>query len=259
MGLSWWDWWQTSRFKKWIGRILGIILGGAILYLICLVYKGGPTPFSLLILIVIVVFLLLFPEIQYFKVGPFELAKELRYFSPQPKSFYVSMIANAEETRKVYPIEEVIAYMQEGWDASVHVVCFNDTLWLKLQSEGTAVGEPLLFDGYAEVYLEKDNRTLSGYISKYPFWVWLYKYGTDVELRGSITDDTGKFTSLFFIPREPGYYKFVIKSGYDWFPCDNEIPLYFYVSEKDSDDDGVAIAGLLAVADLLRRKTWKKR
>jgi tetratricopeptide (TPR) repeat protein len=90
VGLSWWDWWQTSRFKKWIGEILGIILGGAILYLICLVYKGGPTPFSLLILIVIVVFLLLFPEIQYFKVGPFELAKELRYFSPQPKSFYVS-------------------------------------------------------------------------------------------------------------------------------------------------------------------------
>jgi hypothetical protein len=72
--------WRNSR----------IILGGAILYLICLVYKGGPTPFSLLILIVIVVFLLLFPEIQYFKVGPFELAKELRYFSPQPKSFYVS-------------------------------------------------------------------------------------------------------------------------------------------------------------------------
>ena len=91
VGLSWWDWWQTSRFKKWIGRILGIILGGAILYLICLVYKGGPTPFSLLILIVIVVFLLLFPEIQYFKVGPFELAKELRYFSPQPASSQKSM------------------------------------------------------------------------------------------------------------------------------------------------------------------------
>lgn len=29
VGLSWWDWWQTSRSKKWVGRILGIILGGA--------------------------------------------------------------------------------------------------------------------------------------------------------------------------------------------------------------------------------------
>ena len=88
VGLSWWDWWQTSRSKKWIGRILGIILVGAILYLICLVYKGGPTPFSLLILIAIILFLLLFPEIQYFKAGPFEFSKEPGYFSPQPKSFY---------------------------------------------------------------------------------------------------------------------------------------------------------------------------
>ena len=83
VGLSWWDWWQTSRFKKWIGEILEIILGGAILYLICLVYKGGPTPFSLLILIAIAVFLLLFSEIQYFKAGPFEFSKEPEYFSSQ--------------------------------------------------------------------------------------------------------------------------------------------------------------------------------
>jgi hypothetical protein len=54
-----------------------------------LVYKGGPTPFSLLILIAIAVFLLLFSEIQYFKAGPFEFSKEPGYFSPQPKSFYV--------------------------------------------------------------------------------------------------------------------------------------------------------------------------
>ncbi|MCK4735560.1 MAG: tetratricopeptide repeat protein, partial [Methanophagales archaeon] len=91
VGLSWWDWWQTCRSKKWIGRILGLILGGAILYLGYLVYLDyqGIQP-NLLILIVIIVFLLLFPEIQYFKAGPFELAKEPRYFSLQPKSFYVS-------------------------------------------------------------------------------------------------------------------------------------------------------------------------
>ena len=85
VGLSWWDWWQTSRSKKWFGGILGIILGGAILYLICLVYKGGPTPFSLLILIAIALFLLLFPEIRYFKAGPFAFSKEPGYFSPTTK------------------------------------------------------------------------------------------------------------------------------------------------------------------------------
>jgi len=90
VGLSWWDWWQTSRSKKWIGRILGIILGGATLYLGYLVYLDyqGIQP-NLLIVIVIVVLLLLFPEIQYFKAGPFEFSKEPGYFSPQPKSFYV--------------------------------------------------------------------------------------------------------------------------------------------------------------------------
>jgi tetratricopeptide (TPR) repeat protein len=65
VGLSWWDWWQTSDFKK----VVGILVG-------------------LLILIAIALFLLLFPEIQYFKAGPFGFSKEPE-FSSQPKSFYV--------------------------------------------------------------------------------------------------------------------------------------------------------------------------
>ncbi|MCW3128879.1 MAG: tetratricopeptide repeat protein [Methanophagales archaeon] len=91
VGLSWWDWWQTSLPKK----VVGLFLGGAAIILsgvtVCLVFKGETTPAGLLVLIAIAVFLLLFPEIQYFKAGPFEFSKEPRYFSPQPKSFYVLM------------------------------------------------------------------------------------------------------------------------------------------------------------------------
>jgi len=81
VGLSWWDWWQSSRFKK----VFGIFLGGAAILLsgvaVCLIFKGGPTPIGMLILIVIAVTVLLFPEIQHFKVkaGPFEWVMESRY------------------------------------------------------------------------------------------------------------------------------------------------------------------------------------
>jgi len=85
-----------------------------------------------------------------------------------------------------------------------------------------------------------------------------------------------------FVPRESGYYKVYTRGFYDSLPCKSLWPLYFYVSEKDTDSDGVldqydydpydpnvqtksdietpgfgaifAIAGLLAVAYLLRRR-----
>lgn len=94
VGLSWWDWWQTSLPKE----VFGIFLGGVAIILsgvaVCLVCKGGPTPVGLLILIVIAVTVLLFPEIQYFKAGPFEFSRKPGYFpllQLQPKSFYVLM------------------------------------------------------------------------------------------------------------------------------------------------------------------------
>jgi tetratricopeptide (TPR) repeat protein len=80
VGLSWWDWWQTSLPKE----VFGIFLGGAAIILssatVGLVGKGGPTPFGLLILIVIAVTVLLFPELQYFKAGPFEFSRKPGYF-----------------------------------------------------------------------------------------------------------------------------------------------------------------------------------
>lgn len=74
---------KKHPFEKLRDRLSGVT--------VCLVFKGGPTPFSLPILIVIAVFLLLFPQILCFKAGPFEFSKEPEYFSPQPKSFYVLM------------------------------------------------------------------------------------------------------------------------------------------------------------------------
>lgn len=87
VGLSWWDWWQTSLPKE----VFGIFLGGAAIILsgvtVCLVFKGETTPVGLQVLIaitVIVVTVLLFPEIQYFKVkaGPFEWAVEKPQYHP---------------------------------------------------------------------------------------------------------------------------------------------------------------------------------
>ena len=94
VGLSWWDWWQTSLPKEVVGIFLGgaaIILSGMVVHF---VYDGRLNPFYLLILIAIALSVLLFPEILYFKVkvGPFEWAKEPGYFSPQSKSFYVLML-----------------------------------------------------------------------------------------------------------------------------------------------------------------------
>ena len=88
VGLSWWDWWQTSLHKEVVGIFLGgtaIILSGVAVYL---VFKGGTTPVGLLIPIVIAVVavtVLLFPEIQYFKVkaGPFEWAMEKTQYQPK--------------------------------------------------------------------------------------------------------------------------------------------------------------------------------
>jgi tetratricopeptide (TPR) repeat protein len=80
VGLSWWDWWQTSRSKKWIGVFLGFILGGAIIYLGYLVYLDYQRIHpNLLILIAIALFLLLSPGIQYFKVKAGFLELEARY------------------------------------------------------------------------------------------------------------------------------------------------------------------------------------
>jgi tetratricopeptide (TPR) repeat protein len=94
VGLSWWDWWQTSLPKEVVGTFLGgaaIILSGMVVHF---VYDGRLNPFYLLLLIAIALSVLLFPEIQYFKVkaSPFEWAKEPGYFSPQSKSFYVLML-----------------------------------------------------------------------------------------------------------------------------------------------------------------------
>jgi hypothetical protein len=78
--------------------VVGTFLGGAAIILsgmvVHFVYDGRLNPFYLLLLIAIALSVLLFPEIQYFKVkaSPFEWAKEPGYFSPQSKSFYVLML-----------------------------------------------------------------------------------------------------------------------------------------------------------------------
>jgi len=190
--------------------------------------------------------------------------------------------ANAEETTKVYSIRDIIDFKKQGWETSI-VIGFELPNLPKLT--GRTVGENIMIEGIASVSLTKNNQTLSGPISCYPFLVQVYKDGGDVDVLFEATDDNGEFR-VDFTPKEPGYYKMVWKSGYDWLPIKypflDDFLFYFYVSEKDSDDDGVpdqydydpydsnvqtrsdiktpafeaifAIAGLLAVTYLLRRR-----
>jgi hypothetical protein len=196
--------------------------------------------------------------------------------------FFLPMIANAEETTKVYSIGDITSYRQKGWDDTVYVY-FNDTV------ERAEVGEPLLIEGYVKVLFKKNNEVLEGFISDYPFVILFYKNGMDIEDYYMESDNIGKFIIPKtkyggFVPRESGYYKVYTRGFYDFLPCKSLWPLYFYVSisKKDSDDDGVhdcydydpydpniqsrsdiktpafevifAIVGLFAVSYLLRRR-----
>jgi len=197
--------------------------------------------------------------------------------------------ANAEETTKGYSMSDIIAFKKQGWEASTDIR-FDIPTQRKF-GDGGIVGKNIMIEGGASVTLTKNNQTLYGRIinsggSAYYFLIQICKDDAVVEVLGAIPDDNGNF-SVDFTPKEPGYYNIVWKSGYDWLPIENApgffgSPLYFHVSEKDSDGDGVpdqydydsynpniqsrsdiktpafeaifAIVGLLAVAYLLRRR-----
>jgi hypothetical protein len=197
---------------------------------------------------------------------------------------FLPMIANAEETTKVYSISDIIAFKKQGWKASTFIGFEVPTITI-FQVDGI-VGKNIMIEGGTSVTLTKNNQTLYEPISSYPFFIRVYKDDVAVDVLIVVTDDNGDF-SVDFTPKEPGYYNIVWKSGYDWLPIENTpslggFPLYFYVSEKDTDNDGVpdkydydpydpniqsrgdakapafeaifAITGLLAVAYLLRRR-----
>jgi len=197
---------------------------------------------------------------------------------------FLPMIANAEETTKVYSISDIIAFKKQGWKASTFIGFEVPTI--TIFQVGGIVGKNIMIEGGTSVTLTKNNQTLYGPISSYPFFIQVYKDDVAVDVLIVVTDDNGNF-SVDFTPKELGYYNIVWKSGYDWLPIENTpslggFPLYFYVSEKDSDGDGVpdqydynpydpdiqsgsdvkvpafeaifAIAGLLAVAYLLLRR-----
>ena len=202
---------------------------------------------------------------------------------------FLPMIANAEEITKGYSMSDIIAFKKQGWEASTDIR-FDIPTQRKF-GDGGIVGKDIMIEGGASVSLTKNNQTLYGRIiysdgPAYYFLIQICKEDAVVEVLGAIPDDNGNF-SVDFTPKEPGYYNIVWKSGYDWLPIENApgffgSPLYFHVSEKDSDGDGVpdqydydsynpniqsrsdiktpafeaifAIVGLLAVAYLLRRR-----
>jgi hypothetical protein len=197
--------------------------------------------------------------------------------------------ANAEEKTKEYTISDIIDSYEQGWKASTDI-WFDFPTQDKFRGGGI-VGENIMIEGSASVSLTKNNQTLHGRIISpregfiYSFFIEVYKDGVAVDDIMVIPDINGNF-SITFTPKEPGYYMIDWTSSYNWMPM-SHITLgkdkkYFHVSEKDSDGDGVpdqydydpydpdiqskndvkapafeaifAIAGLLAVAYLLRRK-----
>lgn len=204
---------------------------------------------------------------------------------------FITMITNvnAEETTKGYSISDIIAFKKQGWEASADI-WFDSPTHRKFR-DGGIVGENIMIEGGASVKLTKNNQTLYGHIinpggSAYYFSIQICMDDAAVEVLGAIPDDNGNF-SVDFTPKEPGYYVIDWKSGYDWLPIENApgffgSPLYFHVSEKDSDGDGVpdqydydpydpnvqtksdietpgfeaifAIVGLVTIAYLLRKR-----
>ena len=204
----------------------------------------------------------------------------------------LSLITNAtaEET-KGYTIIDIRDFCEQGWKASTDI-WFDFPTQDKFR-EGGIVGENIMIEGSASVSLTKNNQTLHGRIinprdgSIYYFYIEVYKDGVAIDDIMVIPDINGNFSATF-TPKEPGYYMIDWTSGYNWIPMDPfyitlwKDKKYFHVSEKDSDGDGVpdqydydpydpniqsrtdikapafeaifAIAGLLAVAYLLRRR-----
>ena len=199
---------------------------------------------------------------------------------------FLPIVANAvETTRKVYSVEELEAYEQDGWEILTGV-----TYTLPgIISDRAKVDENVLIEGSVQVYMRKEINgeimTLSGPVSHYQMYVFIYKDDLLIFQYSIFTDDRGFYEFIEFIPREPGYYN-IIFQDYRW-EMRHPLILYkntfaFYVSEKDSDGDGVldqydyapydpevqtksdietpafeaifAIIGLLAVAYLFRRR-----
>jgi hypothetical protein len=198
---------------------------------------------------------------------------------------FLPMIATAEETTKVYSVEELEAYEQDGWKISTGM----SYTMPEIISERAKVGENVLIEGSVHVNMRKEIKEetmrLYGRVSNYQIEVFVYRNDLLIfEGYPMITDDRGFYKYTKFIPREPGYYKIVFYDyrWKEWHPLSPNTTFAFYVYEKDTDNDGVpdkydydpydpniqsrgdakapafeaifAIAGLLAVAYLLRRR-----
>ncbi|MHC1567327.1 MAG: PGF-CTERM sorting domain-containing protein [Candidatus Syntropharchaeia archaeon] len=183
---------------------------------------------------------------------------------------------------KVYSGEELEAFERDGWKISVGMSYISPGLF------SFTVGENVLIEGHAYVNLKKEIngeiKRLYGGISGFQMNVFIYRNGVLVYSTTIVTDDNGVYKITDFIPREPGYYELVFTDFYkrERLPYTDNITTSFYVSEKDSDGDGVpdqydydpydpdvqsrsdtkvprfeaifAILGLLAVVYLLRRR-----
>ena len=138
---------------------------------------------------------------------------------------FLPMIANAEETTKVYSSEEIRTLEKEGYEIIKSVGWSGP--------EDTEVGKPVIIDGYVPTWINERPVFISDELVR----IYFYKNSLEVFVDNIRTDENGFYKSDRFIPREPGYYKasITVYYGWNWHPTN----LSFYVSEKDTDGDSV--------------------
>jgi hypothetical protein len=186
---------------------------------------------------------------------------------------FLPMMVSAEETTRVYSMEELEAFEREGGQISVMIS------YIEIGKYSFTAGKNALIDGNVQVNIRKRDvegieRLLYGFVHSFQMNAYIYREGVLVHSTTLVSDEKGRYEITDFIPREPGYYELVLKDFYkkEWLPLNYNITTSFYVYGGTSPTPSAtpsynpytsapafeaifAIAGLLlAVALLFRRR-----
>jgi hypothetical protein len=185
---------------------------------------------------------------------------------------FLPMMVSAEETTRVYSMEELEAFEREGGQISVMIS------YIEIGKYSFMVGNNASIDGNVQVNIRKRDaegieRLQYGFVHGFQMNAYIYRQGVLVYSTTLVSDEKGRYRITDFVPRESGYYELVIKDFYkkEWLPLNYNITTSFYVYAgtpstptpsvppngnpyQPAFEAIFAIAGLLAVALLFRRR-----
>ena len=155
---------------------------------------------------------------------------------------FLPMIANAEETIRVYSSEEVRALEKEDWYMSIYNSGSPYPWWTSERYGGMpAVNEPAEIRFDIVYHLYKEGINMEGPCEGEPVFLEISKGGVLVDDYIVESDSNGiaEFTVTF---KEPGYYRYESYTGWQREHGENGTSNEFYVQSPaliDSDGDGV--------------------